>query len=164
MLSSRVRRSNTRPFRRTSAVAAFVGLLSLPAGRITAQSGTRDGRDADRERLLFAVDRALEARDAEAIRAAVGDRSDRLAPEALMLPTGPLVRVRAISAVEVLYRGPTSLWSLRLRFDERTREWHVVTRTTLCPSGVAVQPRNTPPPDRDHVVTWTILQCWPLPA
>jgi hypothetical protein len=130
--------------------------------------------DDDRSAFLRAMDGALSARDSNAI-LELSDvdewrRSGRPQPlaSALLLPEGPITRLRDLSESETLYKDRNGRqWRLRLKHDTDHKKWVAVLSDSPCPRGGmkrGPQWESRPPgTSGERSVTWTPLECWPLP-
>ena len=147
-------------------LATIAVLLVLIGTGAAAQLESLQSADrVSREQFLAAVDHAFDARDRSALKLLVGPVAAERDADSMLLPTGPLVRTRDLSTVEVLYRGEAGrMWSLRLALDRVTRQWRIVTRPALCPPAVPTRPRAAAPESASPAkMPWAVLQCWPLP-
>jgi hypothetical protein len=159
---------------RTRSLRAVVVTLLLFTACGASRSSAIMQHDDDRNAFLRAMDGALSSRNSTAI-LELSDvdewrRSGRPQPlaSALLLPQGPITRLRDLSESETLYKdGSGRQWRLRFKHDIERKKWMAVLSDSPCPRGGmkrGPQWESRPSgPGAERPLSWTPLECWPLP-
>jgi hypothetical protein len=107
--------------------------------------------------LVAQLDAAFREGDAAAVARLAANEEYR---DTLMLPRGPLVRVKILSPRELIYQDPSkNQWRISWNFDPSANAWVLARFSSLCPAGPAVA---APPDTRPAKLRpWTVMQCWP---